>query len=131
MLAGFTFFQEMSTNATDNSLNNALSELFRMARTTLHCPESSSLIFHSMGYRHYFVADRLEDLVDEGDSRSSSLFNLEVFCLFLNCMWQSRHLEVDVYLLELGGRTGWLSTHNGSRFISICIFVFVCVFVFL
>ena len=25
-----------------------------------------------MGYRHYFVADRLEEVVDEGDSRSSS-----------------------------------------------------------
>ena len=25
-----------------------------------------------MGCRHYFVADRLEVLVDEGDSRSSS-----------------------------------------------------------
>ena len=25
-----------------------------------------------MGCRHYFVVDRLEDLVDEGDSRSSS-----------------------------------------------------------
>ena len=25
-----------------------------------------------MGSRHYFVVDRLEELVDEGDSRSSS-----------------------------------------------------------
>ena len=47
---------------------------FHITQIALHCPcpESSSLIFHKMGCRHYFVADRLEDLVDEGDSRSSS-----------------------------------------------------------
>ena len=54
-------------------LSFALLELFRIARTTLHCPfhESSFLILHWMGCRHYFVVDRLEDLVDEDDSRSS------------------------------------------------------------
>ena len=52
----------------------ALLELFRIARTTLHCPlhESSLLNLHSMGCRRYFVANRLEVLVDEDDSRSSS-----------------------------------------------------------
>ena len=55
-------------------LSIALWELFRTTQIALHCPchEASSLIFHRMGCRHYFVADRLEDLVDEDDSRSSS-----------------------------------------------------------
>ena len=55
-------------------LSTALWELFRITRIALHCPchESPSLIFHKMGCRHHFVADRLEDLVDEGDCRSSS-----------------------------------------------------------
>ena len=49
-------------------------ELFRRTQIALHCPchESSSLILHTMGCRHYFVPDRLKALVDEGDSRSSS-----------------------------------------------------------
>ena len=82
MSAGFTFSQEVSTSAVDYSLipkkegilSTAPLELFRTTRRTLLCPchESSSLIFHKMGCRHYFVADRLEALVDEGDSRSSS-----------------------------------------------------------
>ena len=56
MLTGFTFFQEMSTSAIDNSLipikkgilSIAVLELFRIARTTPHCPchESSLLILH-------------------------------------------------------------------------------------
>ena len=52
--------------------------------------------------------------------------NTEIFRLFHNCMWQSRHLEVDVYLLELGGL---LSTNESPRSDSICVYVFVCVFV--
>ena len=55
-------------------LSIALWELFRTTQIALHCPcpWSSSLTFHQIGCRHYFVVDRLEDLVDEGDSRSSS-----------------------------------------------------------
>ena len=55
-------------------LSIALLELFRTTRITLHCPchESSLSIRRWMGCRHYFVADRLEALVDEGDSRSSA-----------------------------------------------------------
>ena len=37
--------------------------------------------------------------------------NTEVFCLFHNCMWQSRHSEVNVYFLELSEQTRWLSTY--------------------
>ena len=49
-------------------------EWFRRIQIALHCSchKTSSLIFHWMGRRHYFVADRLEELVDEDDSRSSS-----------------------------------------------------------
>ena len=45
-----------------------------MTQTALHCPcpQPSSLTFHKMGCRDYFVVDRLEELVDEGDSLSSS-----------------------------------------------------------
>ena len=52
----------------------ALSELFRRIQITLHCPfhESSSWTFHYMGCRRYFAASRLEVLLDEDDSRSSS-----------------------------------------------------------
>ena len=85
-----------------------------------------------MGCRHYFVADRLEDLVDEGDSRSYEFTNTRNFCLFHNCMWQSRHPEVDVYFLTLFEQIDRLFTSNGSpRSNSICIYVFVCVFLFI
>ena len=70
-----------------------------------------------MGCRHYFVVDRFEDLVDEGDSRSSSRTR-EISACFTTACGKARHPEVD--------------DHNGShRSISICIYVIVCVFVFL
>ena len=55
-------------------LSIALWELFRINQIAPHCPfhESSFLILHWLGCRHYFVADRLEVLVFEDDSRSSS-----------------------------------------------------------
>ena len=67
-----------------------------------------------MGCTHYFVVDRLEDLVGEGDSPIffHELTNTRIFGLFHNCMWQSRHPEVDVYLLELGGP---VSTNGSLR----------------
>ena len=76
-----------------------------------------------MGCKHYFAVDRLEDLVVEGDSRSSSrVHEHENFQLV-------SQLQIDVHLLELCEQTGWLSTHNESpRSISICIYVFICVF---
>ena len=64
-----------------------------------------------MGCRHYFVVDRLEDLFDEGGSRSSwRAHEHESFSLFHNCMWQSGCSEVDlVYHWTL-----WLAANNGS-----------------
>ena len=56
--------------------------------------------------------------------------NTEVFCLFHNCMWPSRHSEVNVYFLALCEQTDGLFTFTGShRSYLICVFVFVCVFV--
>ena len=81
MLAGFAFNKEMSTSAIDHSLIPIKKafwalhlELFRITRTTLHCPfhESSLSNRHWMGCRRYFAANRLEVLLDEDDSRSSS-----------------------------------------------------------
>ena len=51
------------------------------------------------------------------------------FCLFHNCMWQSRHPEVSVYFLELSERTGWLFINRSPCSYMICVCVFVCVFV--
>ena len=83
-----------------------------------------------MGCGSYFAASRLEVLLDEDDSRSSS--RVQVFCLFHNCMWQSRHSEVNVYFLALSEQTDGLFTFNGSpRACLICVYVFVCVFVFI
>ena len=85
-------------------------ELFRITQIALHYPfhESSSLIFHEMGCSHYFVVDRLEDLVDEGGSRSSARVREHGSFRLVSSMWQSRHSEVDVHLVERCGRTGWL-----------------------
>ena len=41
--------------------------------------------------------------------------NTEVFCLFHNCMWHSRHPEVDVYFLALCQQIDGLFTFNGSH----------------
>ena len=55
--------------------------------------------------------------------------NTEIFCLCHNCMWQSRHSKVNVYLLALCEQTDGLFTFNGSlRSYMICVYVFVCVF---
>ena len=60
-------------SSKEGVLSIAPSEFSRITQMALHCPcPESSLIFHSMGCRHYFVVDWLEDLVDEGDSQSSS-----------------------------------------------------------
>ena len=55
--------------------------------------------------------------------------NTEVFCLFHNCMWQSRHSEVDVYVLVLHEQTRWLFKNKSPCSNMICVYVFVCVFV--
>ena len=53
--------------------------------------------------------------------------NTRIFDLFHNCMWQSRHPEVDVSLLELERP---VSTNGSPHSDSICIYVFVCFCVF-
>ena len=56
----------------EGMLSIALLELFRTARTTLHYPfHESSLSNCRMGCGRYSASNRLEALVDEGDSRSS------------------------------------------------------------
>ena len=74
--------REMSTSAMDHSLfpiNEAFWALhfwncFRTTRITPHCPfhESSLSNRHWMGCKRYSAASRLEVLLDEDDSRSSS-----------------------------------------------------------
>ena len=55
-------------------LSIALSELFRITRITSHYPNSRIISFESSlnGCRRFFAANRLEVLLDEDDSRSSS-----------------------------------------------------------
>ena len=81
MSAGFNFSQEMSTSAINFSVFpiqrhsehcNVGIVLHDSNSSTLSCHESSSVIPREMCCRHYFVAYRIEDLVDECDSRSSS-----------------------------------------------------------
>ena len=43
--------------------------------------------------------------------------NTEVVCLFHNCMWQSRHSEINVNFLALCGQIDGLFTFNGSPFL--------------
>ena len=62
------------------------------------------------------------DLLDE-------FANTKVFCLFHNCMWQSRHSEVDVYFLTLCEQTRWLFMNKSPCSNMICVYVFVCFFV--
>ena len=50
--------------------------------------------------------------------------NTKICCLFHNCMWQSRHSEVDVYVLALCDQTGWLFTINKSPVLIIGFLVF-------
>ena len=70
-----------------------------------------------MGCRRYFVVDRLEALVDEGDSRSSSRVREHESFLFHYCMWQFRHSEVKVYFLALCEQTDGMFTQRVSPFL--------------
>ena len=98
--------------------NTAFSEVFRITQITLHCPFHES----SLSNCHKWVVDVI--LLQIGLKSLSmrmtldllhELANAEVVCLFHNCMWQSRHSEVNVYFLELREQTDWLSTHRSSR----------------
>ena len=88
-------------------LDSNIEGILSIAPFECPCHESSSLIFHYMGCKHYFVADRLEVLLDEDDSRISSrvrehgsfrlVSHLHVAiqtlwnrCLFPHVMWTNR-----------------------------------------
>ena len=64
----------LDSNKQSNLLSIALLELFPITRITLNCPfhESSLPNRHWMGCRSYFAANRLEVLLNEDNSRSSS-----------------------------------------------------------
>ena len=69
-----------------------------------------------MGCRHYFVVDRLGELVDEGDSRSCSRAHEHDNFRLVSQQHVAIQIlsEVDVHLVERCGRTDWMSNHNGS-----------------
>ena len=52
-----------------------------------------------------------------GSRSSSGVREHEIVCLFHNCMWQSRHCEVDVCFLALCEQNGWIDLFQRvSRF---------------
>ena len=108
----------------------ALLELFRITRITLHCPFHES----SLSNRHWMVILLQIGLKCFSMRMTLDLLhefaNTEVFCLFHNCMWQSRHSEVNVYFLALCEQIDGLSSSNKShRSYLVCVYVFVCDFV--
>ena len=133
----------MSASTVDNSLvpidktvrNIALSELFRITQITLHCPfhESSLSNCHSMGCRRYFAASRLEVLLHEDDSRSSSRAREHWSFLLvsqLHCGNTDTLKSMSISSSCVNKPAG-LSTHRSPRSCLICVYVFVCVFVFI
>ena len=97
-------------------LSIALIEKFRRTRITPHCPfhESSLSILHlnvvgvillQIGMQCLSMRMTL-DLLHE-------FSNTEVFCLFHNCIWQSRHSEVNVHFLAQCEQTGGCSLSTG------------------
>ena len=104
----------------ESILSVALSVLFRTTRITLHCPihGSSPSIRLWMGCRRYFVANRLEVLVDEDDPRSSSRvrehgsfllvsqLHVAIQTLWSRCLcpraeWTIVHSRVSPFLFDL------------------------------
>ena len=67
-----------------------------------------------MGCRRYFATSRLEVLVDEHDSRSSSRVREHGSSLHVSHLHVAilTHSEVSVYFLELCEQTEGLSTHK-------------------
>ena len=113
IFTGFAFNKEMSTSAIDHSL-------IPTRRHSEHCtfgivshnsnnfklPISRIIAFESS--LKCFSMKMTLDLIHE-------FSNSEVFCLFHNCMWQSRHSEVNVYFFALCEQTDGLSAHWFSR----------------
>ena len=121
IVAGFAFFPEMSTSSTNYSL-------ITIKRHSLHCTlgiVSHNLSSHFTNHRFRFVTEWVVGavLLQIGLKSSSMRMTLDLlhefantdfFCLFHNCMWQSRHSEVNVYFLALCEQTDGLFTFNGS-----------------
>ena len=130
MSAGFIFSQEMSTSAINHSLIP-----IKKALWTLHFGNEQFYIAHVTNHLLWFFSKWVVSitLLQIGTLDLLHEFaNTEVFGLCQNCMWQSRHPEVDVYFLTLCEQIDRLFTSNGSpRSNSICVCVFVCVFVFI
>ena len=87
------------------------------------------LDFSRMGCRHYFVVDRLEDLVGEGGSRSSwPIHEHESSQLVSQQNVQSKHSEVNAHLVQHWLLVTWLVTcvtaDNGCHRSIICCFIF-------
>ena len=141
MLAGFAFNRrdvhkcnrQFHDSNEEGIQSIALWELFRITRIVLHCP------FHECRFRIVtkWVADVI--LLQFGLKCFSMRMTLdflhefaitEVISLSHNCMWQSRHSEVNVYFLSLCEQIDGLSTSNKSLLsYMMCVYVFVCVIV--
>ena len=109
---------------TEGIRSIALLELFRITRITLHCPLHESSLSNCcwMGCRLFccksaWSASRMNMILD----LFHEFENTEVFYLFHNCMWHSRHSEVNVYFTALCEQTEELSTfHKSPRSCLIC-----------
>ena len=93
-------------SSKEGTLSIALLVLFRITQNALHCPrhESSSLIFFTervVGITLLQIGLKILSMTVTLDLLHE-FANTEFFGLFDNCLWQSRHPEVDVYLLEMG-----------------------------
>ena len=116
--AGFAFKEEMSTSAIDNSLiplkafwalyawySFAQLEQLYTAHFTNHrlgivAEWLVGVILLQIGLKCFSVRMTL-DLLHE-------FANTEVFCLFHNCMWQSRHSEVNVIFPRAVWTNRWI-----------------------
>ena len=97
ILIGFTYNQEMSTSAIDHSLILLDKASHNSNSSTL--PMSRIIAFESSLCGLWTFANRLELLVDEDDSRSSSrVREHRSYCLVHNFMWQSRHSQLSLFL---------------------------------
>ena len=113
-LAGFTFFQEMSTSAIENSLIPMKKACWALHFWNCFAQLEQLYIAHFTNHRIRMVAEWVADvtLLQIGLKRLSmrvtldhldELLNAEIFCFLHNCMWQSWHSEVNVYILVLRG----------------------------
>ena len=111
-LTGFAFNQEMSTSAIDHSLIPIKKAFWALTLGIVSHNSKNSTLHHFTNHRLRIVTEWVVDviLVQIGLKCFSmkmtldllhEFANTEIFCLFHNCMWQSRHSEVNVYFLAL------------------------------